>query len=398
MKIVIHREKNQKLFLQFSLILTFISETLLTMEVLPDISIVKSIQYVITLFPMFLCGMHLYINREFRRREIYFGEELKTGIVVVVVFACLSIRQSIYAGAFAETFAMQLFQLLLPFIYAFLVINELTLDEIMTFMKIVLFLTVLGYLYQIDFSQITFQNIFAISLMRSYSPFENSSYAEVANGLAAYFIYNRKKAPGAFWISLLLNFLIFKRVLFLMAVILLFVEWFRWADKELSSKWIKRSGIFWLVFISGYYYLAQPEIAATIYRNTRFNINEFSMSRIYRLWYLMENNFVSYGLGSTQEYLARYSRSWGEMEMDFVRIFFEIGPIAIFVFVWGYLKICRRNCYAYVLISMCFLNLLVSNGLLQYRGYIFRFVTIAVINYNSQRMISKRMVEQEGKF
>ncbi len=399
MKITVQKNMNQKFLLWCSLVLTFILETLITMGVLPDISIVKGIQYIITLFPLFLCGMHLYKDREFRRQEIYFGEELKTGILIMAVFAGCSLWQSIHARAFAKGVFLQLIQMLLPFIYAFLIINELTPKEIMSFMKITLFLTVIGYLFQIDYSQITLHNILTISMTSSYSPFENSSYAEIASGLAAYFIYNRKKEPVSFWISIILNFLIFKRVLVLMAVLLLFIEYFNWSNKKISFKWIKASVVFWLAAVFGYYYLIQPETAAAVYQNTGFSIDDFTMHRVYRLWYLIENNFASYGLGSTQEYLsaARYSWIGGEMEMDFVRFMVEVGPIAVLVFIYEYLKICKRNCYAYVMISMCFLNLLMANGILQYRGYVFRFITIAAINYAYQGEEAEGVTVREGK-
>ena len=65
------------------------------------------------------------------------------------------------------------------------------------------------------------------------------------------------------------------------------------------------------------------------------------MSRVLRLWYLIENNFVSYGLGSTTEFIeSRHLFYIGhELEMDFLyKIMYELGIIAIAVFVVAYIR------------------------------------------------------------
>ena len=106
------------------------------------------------------------------------------------------------------------------------------------------------------------------------------------------------------------------------------------------------------------------------------------MSRIYRLWYVLEQGFQSYGLGTTSVFInsANVGYLGYEFEMDFIRIMFELGRIAIAAFVFSYLKITRRNKYAFYLICLCFLNLLMANGLVKYWGWTMRIVTIALIN------------------
>lgn len=250
-------------------------------------------------------------------------------------------------------------------------------------MKLALVLTWIGYILEVGVVNFfDLSNYLSISFISSYSVFENSTYAEIASGLAAYFIYNRKRAPFSAVFAIALNLLIFKRVFCLMVLVLLGICLMKKKDDIVSERVIKWTGIFWCVLIFGVYFLYQP--ATVQWFNEKFGIDlvAFTMSRIYRLWYVLEQGFQSYGLGTTSVFINSSNVGYlgYEFEMDFIRIMFELGPIAIAVFVFSYLKITRRNKYAFYLICLCFLNLLMANGLVKYWGWTMRIVTIALIN------------------
>ena len=279
---------------------------------------------------------------------------------------------------------MQLFQIIVPFVFTYVLINEMNSDNIESFMKIALWVTTVGYLAAVIANLNSLTSVFNVSIFSSYSPFENSTYAEIASGLAAYFIYFRKKMPRYAFIAVVLNFLIFKRVLMLMAIILLIISLQGKQDEEVSKRMFKISVVSWILLIVSTYFLYQPETAQMLKSRYNIDLASFTMARIYRLWYVYETNFISYGLGSTQEYInsQRLSYLGFDFEMDFIRIMFELGIVAIIVFVYLYLSITKRNKYAFYLINLCFINLLMANGLLKYWGWTVRLVTIALINYN----------------
>ena len=131
------------------------------------------------------------------------------------------------------------------------------------------------------------------------------------------------------------------------------------------------------------YNLYLPQNASYIKLNYGIDLSKFTMSRILRLWYLIENCFVSYGLGSTTEYIESLHLSYlgHELEMDFIRIMYELGIIAVIVFIYIYLRITKRNIYSFCLMNLCFLNLLMANGLVKYWGWTMRILTIGLINY-----------------
>ena len=60
--------------------------------------------------------------------------------MVVFVFFCLSIDKSIKANFFIES-VMQLFQIVIPFVFAFVLLNTLSEKEIEQFMKVSFWMT-----------------------------------------------------------------------------------------------------------------------------------------------------------------------------------------------------------------------------------------------------------------
>ena len=371
--------RSPRFILWIGFILSYFSEILIGMGVISDNVMVKVVQYVIILFPI---GLNLLIMVSNKMPTVFYDEFI-SGIKLIAILGALSLFYSYRAGKFDFESIMQLIQIILPFLYGYLMINLFNLEEIKEFMIIALFLTWIGYISNIGISAFfDFSSYASISYITSYSAFENSTYAEVASGLSAYFIYNRKKMPMLAVLSLILNLFIFKRVFVLMVAVLFVLSLMGKENDLVKDKLVKFAKCFWCVFVFAFYFIYQPLVAGLISKKTGINIAEFTMARVYRLWYVMEHGFQSYGLGSTSLFINSSGVSYigSEFEMDFIRIMFELGPIAIIAIVFTYLKIIRRNKYSFFLICFCFLNLLMANGLVMYWGWSMRLITIAIIN------------------
>lgn len=393
----IPRTNSSKFLLWIALVITIISETLISANMISDSNITKLVQYIIILAPLGLNFLALAVNSIGDKQNLLFMDELKTMLILIMILGSLSLYKSITIGKFAFNSLMELIQIFLPFIFTFFVLNLLTFDEIASFMKIALICTIIGYVVVTDFRSITVDDLVRMFLVSSYSPFENSAFAEVASGLGAYFIYYRKKMPGYACLAVILNLLCWKRVLVLMILILLLVSFTKKRDRILKKRTVMITSVAWAFIIFFTFCIYQREVADYIRATYNINLESFTVSRIYRLWYCYETGFQSYGLGSTSNYIYNFGRYLGsEFEMDFIRIMFEIGPIAILAICYAYFRITRRNMYSYVLIACCFLNLLMANGLLKYWGYTFRVITIAVINYYDHNKNPKAPVPYGG--
>lgn len=378
-KIKIPSVHSPRFILWIGFILSYFSEMLISMGVIPDNNIVKAVQYVLILFPIGLNLLIMFMNKN----PTMFYDELISGIILIVILGTLSLFYSYKAERFVFESIMQLIQIILPFLYAYLMINLFDLEEIKEFMITALFLTWIGYISNVGISKFfELSNYTSISYTASYSAFENSTYAEVASGLAAYFIYNLKKMPVLAMLSVILNLFIFKRVFILMVIVLFILAFINKENDLVSEKLVKFAKLFWCAVVFLFYYIYQPSVAQLINEKLDIDLAGFTMARIYRLWYVIEQGFQSYGLGSTSLFIHSRGLNYigAEFEMDFIRIMFELGPIAIIAIVFTYLKIIRRNKYSFFLISFCFLNLLMANGFVRYWGWSLRLITIAIIN------------------
>lgn len=381
MKIKIPKFGTIRFLLFFSFNLSIVIETLVQMKLIADSNLTKMVQYIILLLPVGICLIKNYFFKG-KKRRLFLYELYSIGIVVVS-FLIISLHRSVLANHFTFESIMQLFQIAVPFIFTYVLLNTLNEYEISLFMKVALWMTIIGYSCAVFGNISSLEEILNISIFNSYSPFENSTYAEIANGLAVYFVYFRKKMPYYCMLSILLNLMIFKRVLMLMVIILFIITIIK--DKYPTiPRWLYNVSIIgWVGLIYSTYNLYLPQNASYIKLNYGIDLSKFTMSRILRLWYLIENCFVSYGLGSTTEYIESLHLSYlgHELEMDFIRIMYELGIIAVIVFIYIYLRITKRNIYSFCLMNLCFLNLLMANGLVKYWGWTMRILTIGLINY-----------------
>ena len=401
-KIKIQRPNSIKLWLWLSFLISIIFELLVEMEIISDTNLTKIIQYVIILSPIVFRIYEIFWNKLNKNSNYYFDDEMRWSLKIAGIILLLSLYKSMSASKFAFSSIMEIIQILLPFLFAYVIINSFTESEIDLFMKIALFITVVAYIYDKRTELLNFSNYLMISVINSFSPFENSTYAEIASGLAAYFIYNRKRMPWACAVCVILNLLIFKRVFILMTIALLILSFTQLPNVKISQKIIWLNGIIWVFIISGFYYMYLPENYKRFEQFLHINFANFTMARIYRLWYVLEHNFESYGLGSTSEYLSQLKLDYigYEFEMDWIRILFELGIVAIVCLVFLYLKTTKGYLYSVVLINFCFLNLLMANGIVRYWGWSMRIITLTLIGYtyneNKSSVVRKKQ-RKSGK-
>lgn len=372
---------NQKDILLLTIYLSFTIEIASSCSLIPSNNIIQIFKMTIIFIALFFCMIHICMKNKAQRK---FLKELHSGEFLVAYFFILSMYYSLKNHNFNIKSIIGLYQIFFPFLITFLVINELDKKGIFNFMRFSLCIIIIGFIYlEINkFKDIT--SIFKISFINSYSPFENWQLAEVSNGIACFFIYFKKKMPYCCIISLILNFLIFKRMLLLMLFVLFILSYIKDIKLHILDK---KTNIFIFVFfniiIFIYYAMLQPNNSALLKQKYSFDISSFSMGRSIRYWYLKEQHFQSSGLESTSSFLVNSNLKYigMNMEMDFIRFIVELGILSIPVFLAVYIYITKGDFYSTVMISFCFFNLLFANGIENYWGYSFRIITIGMINY-----------------
>ncbi|MCO4473864.1 hypothetical protein Si136_00163 [Streptococcus infantarius subsp. infantarius] len=389
MKIKIPRPNSVNFWLFSGLVISFLLEILVQMAIVSDNTITKIVQYILLLSPVFLCFIQFFINKLKLKYKYRYEYELKNGLFLSSVFLISTLWFSHETGKFTSNSILEVIQILLPFIITFTVINSMNLGNIHSFMKISLLIVSLGLFYNEWDKLIILSNYTKISLLNSYSPFENNIFPQFAAPLGVYFIYNKHKSPYMAILSLVINFLIFKRVLLLMLLLLFCIKSFKFDNifyklgRLTYSFWI-----IWFLTVSLTYYMYLPENSLYFEHLLNIDFAKFTMARIYRFWYVIEQGFTPYGLGSAAEFLRAKNLSYIgiDFELDFIRIMFEIGPIAVVTYILVMLRICKQNLYAVVVVNFYFLNFLMANGMFQYWSITLLLITIAFINTSSKEI------------
>ncbi|HFH9843864.1 TPA: hypothetical protein ACGOOQ_001755 [Streptococcus suis] len=396
MKIRVPKANSVSFWLLASLLAAFTLEILVQTTIINDSSFTKVIQYLLLFIPIFLCSLQVVFNniigkKSKKSEKLKFGYELKRGIFLGIVFLLSTLWYSYSASRFSLNSILEVFQITFPFIFTFVVINFLDRNNLHSFMKFALLIVCVGLLFDEGDKLLVFSNYIKVSILNSYSPFENSIFPQFAAPLGVYFIYNMKKSPYMTALALFINFLIFKRVLLIMLFLLFFFKLL-----NLDDRWAKLGkltyiyAVFWFLIVSLTYYMYLPENSPHFERLLNVDFAHFTVGRIYRFWYVHEQGFSSYGLGSAREFL--FSRNLAyvgyDFELDFIKTMFEIGPIAVATYILTMVKICRQNLYALAVVNFYFLNFLMANGMYQYWSLIFILITIACINYGSNLQVA----------
>lgn len=379
--------KTDKLIL-FSLYVTLLGNALVYL----NISIPTAITYLFMLLPI-IVGMSvaLYI-RIIRKDNLRFEYtfELKIGIFLFLSFLIISFMKIQQTGAFTWGTLGESIRILVPFIYTFIIINFLSNDDIQSFMRISTLVAAMCFLATIDYSNINISNILSISFANSYSPFENFEVALLSEALAIYFLYNNKN--NKFWcgLSVLLVFLTFKRILIISVIVLSVCVILKKKNQKVNNIVLILSSIFWIAAVKFYMYMLLPENYFSDMDKFHIDIVNFSMSRVYRVWYLIQNGYQSFGLNSTAQTLSNAFRmgitgnTLGvTLEMNLIAILMELGIVAIIIFILSYYAITKKNLYSYLVISMTFLQLLMADGLTRYLEFSIILTTIGLISYRN---------------
>lgn len=336
-------------------------------------SILKTSKYLITFLTF--GGCFIQVMKEIKRKgKVFYTYEIRRMIVIVTVFVVISLIKIYQTKNFTSKSFEEIMQIAIPFIYTFFIINFMNVKDISKFMKIALIIYIIAYVFSIGISRFTISNFLSISFAESYSPFESAPFAEVASALSTYFIYYRKKHPVSATISFLFCFLVFKRILLLQAVILLIVSVTNKSNMKINNGILNLSKIIFIILPISLYYLLKQENVLLFEKIFRSHPGDFTMGRVYRLWFKL-NDFKSYGFGSTTDTLGY------NLELDLIKIYIELGIIALIIFVCFYFDLCRGNLYSYIIVGAIFINLLFASCLTSTVGWIFRMVCIASIFY-----------------
>lgn len=309
--------------------------------------------------------------------EMIFFKETKNIIITIILLVILSFFYMIINLNLNTYFVTQVIKMLSAIIFAFVILNCLSMQDIYTCMKFVTAFAIIGYVIEIGLDTFNVANFARISYDTSYSPFESHSAAGVSVACCAFFSYFRKEKKWLL-ISFVFVLLTFKRASVLFAIILLFLPWITNIDKEVSKKVWRAIPIAFIFMTVIYYWLMldrNSSIFMDIFGKTPY---EFTMGRSSRLNSLVNGNYVASGLSSTNALLNGHT-----LEMDFIQIFLENGILGLIVLIEGYWSVTGKNMYCTIYMIFQFVNMLTSHSLTSNFSWVLIFLVIGCVLYKN---------------
>lgn len=380
----------QKSILMFTFLATLFFNALGWSKIVDATTVSKVSVYIFVLLPMVIGILLLAIQMVRGTLRLFYFKELLVGIALFALFIGVSLIKSYQTGKFAVGTFGEAARIVAPFIYTFIVVNILSLEDIDKLMILTLYVAWVAYLINQFIITGASQRTASISFIDSSSPFENSEVAAIAFAVACYFIYFLKRHPiYCFW-SILLSIACFKRVLMLFTIVLFLYSVKLNKTKRLNRlvKWpllLVTSAIFLAVTVF-YLYIMEPQNLAWTWEKLHFDVDSFSMYRSYRVQYLLQHNYVSYGLSSSTSFLNTNPGSWytnHTLELDLIKILIELGKMPLIIFVLAYYSLAYESMYAYLVTTAFLGNLLMASGLNEYYAWFVMLVTFALIRHNN---------------
>lgn len=340
---------------------------------------VTSIMKYGTLFLCILTEAINYYSNKIQEKKILLRTEFKNFEWYFFILALFTLILSIGSFQFSLRIVQTFIFVFFPMIYAFLVINNWTLEQIKTSFKIGLIVAFTGYLISkgIGFSEII-SNLTNITYQNTNSNvLESSTFALLALGFSGYFCYFNK---GLFWkiLSVLFVIMTFKRQITLTAIVLLILGFFAIKKRKVNLFVFIFAGIILIIFAFAYYHAIEPQNILNSSQMIGIDLRDFSTNRTDRLNWLSHSNFVSYGFGSSTDYMYKTFDNLA-LEMDIVQLFVEMGPVAIVAFISFYLLFSKGNFYVFVFMYLLLINSTLSSGMASTFAWIIILIGMAAI-------------------
>lgn len=353
----------------------------------------------------------LFLRGKLINAKKNFGNAIRYIYVVAAALYILSVVQAYKVNHLLgmRTY-IQIALVLIPAMYAYVLVNLLNIRTITVLIEITLIINVIFYVFIEKGMSVFFDwdNYRLISFIGSNSPFETSSNPDQFFACFVYLNFFRKTARTEsekmqhtffFVLSILFVVLSFKRLAVVFVILILLLNLVINLRAKLP-RFIPMATAILFTIITYYYTLfMQGKLFSGI------NVYEFTVGRNYILSLWEKYNYFSYGYGSSLEIINRY------LEMDLVQMYLEVGLLAVFLFAYAYFKISDINIYAYIIMVYQFLNLLTASSIPAPMGWTLILLTIACISSSKidyemikikghrgklKKLIFKRMVRENG--
>lgn len=282
---------------------------------------------------------------------------------MVVAFAVISICGMPFNG-FHLVMWKDLYYILMPAIYVFVIINLDRSEDLNYYIDIVFWGFVINFVLIAKPSSFTPANFMSISFAESYSPWE-SGLADAYSICFFYYYHTKKKYKAG--IAAVLNILSFKRLNLCFMVFTIFVgPLLKHKPVSKAVEWITKTAL--IISPLLIYAILEDSFALWFENQFGMDLNGFTMGRFNQLNLICDLEENMTGLGMTHLMLIKYDFDIHRLHCDIMRILIETTFAGLVVFVNTFVNIGKRNQKAFSLVVF-YLIVMVSSTCLENTFY-----------------------------
>ena len=334
-------------------------------------SAIVSVKYLLMLMSISISFILFQRNDN---RQYIFREESRAIFLVVGVFSLYSFIRSIITMNFSFDSIVGLMYIFLAIVYAFCILNTLNFEDIHACMKVILVVGIIGYICEIGLDNFTVINIMKSSFSDSYSPFESNFTSSLSIIMCSFFAYYRKDKK---WLiaSVLFTLFTFKRSYMLFAIVYFILPIVFNPNKRINKYIYYVASATFVLATFGIIWLYLPQNQDLFIKIFGVTASKFSSGRSDLLRILINGDYISSGYESSTAFLGR------GLEMELVKIYFELGVLPLIIFVFSYFKISKNNWFCFLIMLQNMINFLTSHSLSSAFNWSLRFIIIGCILY-----------------
>ncbi|MDF2472243.1 MAG: hypothetical protein K0R21_25 [Anaerocolumna sp.] len=348
------------------------------------------IKYIILCFNCVIWGMPVLIQFTMKRglTKLYYFDEFKNIIKAIAVLAIISVGFQIINGQFKLYLLKEIFFFAMPIITVFLISNYDKQILGSYYFDIILYCSII-YFIKLFGSQLSVEQLFNISFINSYSPYE-SILADYFFLCCMHYAYTGQKYK--FIISAFFCLLAFKRIHIIFLTLLILYNFVLHSNKikyyakgMVNKKLIKITVLIFCISPFIIYIILTDKFSDWFYLYLGLNINDFTMGRIDLINALIDSQIINYGLGTTTYFISNiYNGAMsaaGNLHNDVFRIYYECTLVGTIVFTYMQFKNASKSYWSYFLALFLFSVMLTSHILTNTLTLIMFYLLISEFNY-----------------
>ena len=298
----------------------------------------------------------------FKKGEKVFVGQFDRLLIIFGVFFLGSVVCMFATAKISFVVFNELLRLGMPILLSYALLNSLDEDTVYKCMVAVLIVSFAGYLYDLSNEGIGVQDFLNANFDESDSATESSSFSGISLVLTLYFAFFRKRKA---WLVLATVFcvLTFKRLALVVAIAAFVVSIFfpRVMGIRVSKRALTALKVLTIAAVAFWAWFLLPEqndLATNLFGQ---DPRTFTMGRSLTYRYMLNADFQSYGFGSANEVVTA---AFGmPFEMDFIKIAFELTPLAMILFIWLFWDIAGTSLWGVAIIGFFVLNMITSDSL-----------------------------------